>query len=54
MDARAWGIKSNLAACPKLSTSVNDNDVANEGTAAGDYTHSALDAHAASRSWGGS
>ena len=33
---------------------VNDNDVANEGTAAGDYTHRALDAHAASRSWGGS
>ena len=33
---------------------VNDNDVSNEGTAAGDYTHRALDAHAASRSWGGS
>ena len=33
---------------------VNDNSVSNEGTAAGDYTHKALDAHAASRSWGGS
>ena len=33
---------------------INDNDVTNEGTAAGDYTHRALDAHAASRSWGGS
>ena len=33
---------------------INDNSVSNEGTAAGDYTHKALDAHAASRSWGGS
>ncbi len=29
---------------------VNDNSVANEGSAAGDYTHLALDVHAASRS----
>ena len=33
---------------------VNDNSVANEGSAAGDYTHQALDAHTGSRSWGGS
>ena len=33
---------------------VNDNSVTNEGTAAGDYTHEALDAHTGSRSWGGS
>jgi len=32
---------------------VNDNSVANEGSAAGDYTHLALDVHADSRSWGG-
>ena len=32
---------------------VNDNSVANEGSAAGDYTHTALDAHSDSRSWGG-
>ena len=32
---------------------VNDNSVANEGTADGDYTNLNLDVHAASRTWGG-
>ena len=32
---------------------VNDNSVANEGTAAGDYTNLNLDAHSDFRSWGG-
>ena len=32
---------------------VNDNSVANEGSAAGDYTNLNLDVHADSRSWGG-
>ena len=32
---------------------VNDNSVANEGTAAGDYTNFNLDVHADSRTWGG-
>ena len=32
---------------------VNDNSVANEGSAAGDYTNYNLDVHSASRSWGG-
>ena len=33
---------------------VNDNSIANEGTAAGDYTNLNLDVHADSRTWGGS
>jgi len=33
---------------------VNDNSVANEGSAAGDYTNLNLDVHADSRTWGGS
>ena len=40
----------------RIKTSVeviNDNSVANEGSAAGDYTHQALDAHTGFRSWGG-
>jgi len=32
---------------------VNDNSVANEGTAAGDYSNFNLDVHADSRTWGG-
>jgi len=32
---------------------VNDNSVANEGTAAGDYSNFNLDIHADSRTWGG-
>ena len=32
---------------------VNDNSIANEGSAAGDYTNLNLDVHADSRSWGG-